>query len=187
MEPYKTEEYKGYTINIYTDEPHENPLEEWDFMATMSCQHRNYSLSTKDNKLTTADEIKAWVAQKDVISLPIYMYEHGGITISTTPYSCCFDSGQLGYIHVTRAKAREFLKKKKLMAKDVEEVYDRMRRQIKLIDNYITGDVFRFEILNNEGNEIDSCGGYYGTDFEKQLLPEVRKTIDNYIKKISLT
>lgn len=43
MEAYKTEEYRGYEINIYYDNTPESPRE-WSNVATFVCEHRSYSL-----------------------------------------------------------------------------------------------------------------------------------------------
>ena len=43
MEAYKTEEYRGYDINIYYDPDPQSPRE-WDNVATFVCEHLpNYS------------------------------------------------------------------------------------------------------------------------------------------------
>lgn len=38
------------------------------------------------------------------IILPIYAYEHGGITLSTGSFSCPWDSGQVGWIYATKER-----------------------------------------------------------------------------------
>jgi hypothetical protein len=34
-----------------------------------------------------------------LVILPLYLYDHGGITISCSPFSCPWDSGQVGWIY----------------------------------------------------------------------------------------
>lgn len=38
------------------------------------------------------------------IILPLYLYDHGGITMSTGPFSCPWDSGQLGWIYALKQR-----------------------------------------------------------------------------------
>ena len=44
---------------------------------------------------------------KEVIRLPLYLYDHSGITMSTSPFSCGRDSGQVAFIYVTKEKAEK--------------------------------------------------------------------------------
>ena len=94
--------------------------------------------------------------------LPVYMYDHSGITIRTTPFSCGWDSGKVGYVAMTKreAKANKFKK---------QQSYDYLIETIKSIDNYITGEVFGFYVEDSE-EVIDSCFGFYGDNFEENGL-----------------
>ena len=38
--------------------------------------------------------------------------------------------------------------------------------EIDIYDMYVRGDVYHFMIEDEFGDEIDSCGGFYGTDIE---------------------
>ncbi len=38
------------------------------------------------------------------VILPLYLYDHGGITMSTGPFSCRWDSGQVGWIYAEKKK-----------------------------------------------------------------------------------
>ena len=48
MEVYKTEEYRGYNINIYYDSDPQSPRE-WGNVATFVCKHRRYNLGDVQN------------------------------------------------------------------------------------------------------------------------------------------
>ena len=39
-----------------------------------------------------------------IIILPLYLYDHSGISMKTTPFSCQWDSGQVGWIYVEKKK-----------------------------------------------------------------------------------
>ena len=41
------------------------------------------------------------------VLMPVYAYIHSGMTISTEPFSCPWDSGQLGFAIVTKQAIRE--------------------------------------------------------------------------------
>jgi hypothetical protein len=45
---------------------------------------------------------------------------------------------------------------------------------MRVFDQYLRGEVYRFTVKDEDGNIIDSCGGYYGdegiADIERGLL-----------------
>jgi hypothetical protein len=44
----------------------------------------------------------------------LYLYDHGGITISTGPFSCPRDSGQVGFIYASHKQIRDHFGWKRL-------------------------------------------------------------------------
>lgn len=180
MEAIQTEEYKGYKINIYPDELTESPRE-WDNLGHMICFHSQYLLG--DEHGMNVEELKEIVAQKDTVSLPLYLYDHSGITMRTSPFSCPWDSGQVGYIFVTREEILKEYTRKKMSKNLVSKVIQRLNSEVQLFNGYITGEVYSFAIENAEGDIIDSCGGFLG-DPEEYMLPEARNIIDSLTKEI---
>ena len=111
--------------------------------------------------------------------LPLYLYDHSGITISTGPFNCPWDSGQIGYIYVTKeAIKKEF--NRKIMSKKLEQkAIDIMRSEVNTYDDYLTGSVYGYVIEptdeNKEINCDDSCWGFFGCNHEKSGLMEMAK------------
>ena len=103
----------------------------------------------------------------NVIYLPVYAYIHSGITIATTPYSCRFDSGQAGYIYLTKKDARERLGVKKLSKENKDTIYKQLVEEVALLDSYICDEVFTFTI---DGEYPDEAGEFYGSDLDKSGL-----------------
>jgi len=102
------EKYKGFEIEIHDDESASSPRE-WDNMTTMICMHGSLSLGDKHGY--GSNDFYGWEGLKerlkkdyDIVSeiLPMYMYNHSGITISTTPFSCRWDSGQIGWVFISQ-------------------------------------------------------------------------------------
>lgn len=83
--------------------------------------------------------------QKYVV-LPLYLYDHSGITISTAPFSCPWDSGQVGFISVSKAKVREEFGIQRITAKVREKAEEILRGEVKDYDQYLQGEVWAFEI-----------------------------------------
>jgi hypothetical protein len=166
--------YKGYEIKIIQDEFSKNPREEFDNLGTMVCFHRQYNLGDKHSY--TVDKIKEKI--KTCIALPLYLYDHSGITINTTGFSCRWDSGQIGYIILEKEKARKeygILTKKR-----IEKILSYLKSEVKIYDNYLTGEIYGYEIETLE----KSCWGFYGSDHEKSGLLEMAKNaIDCHINE----
>ncbi len=118
------------------------------------------------NNFSDWDDNKQGVMKEyDVVVIkPLYMYSHSGETISTSPFSCPWDSGQLGWVIVTKEDLRKeyglkrVSKKFRLMAENILEA------EIEVLDQYIRGDVYLFDINDSEGDTEDSCSGFYGSD-----------------------
>jgi len=100
---------------------------------------------------------------KDDLELPqvvtwnfLYLYDHSGITISMNPFSCRFDSGIVGIIYMIDDPKNPM---------SYEEQYKIMKSEVKTYDDYLTGNCYGFQILDENENEIDSCYGFLG-DYE---------------------
>ena len=119
-EPIRIEHYKGCTVKIYPDDFGDSPRD-WDNLGVMVCKHQEYYLG--DIQLDTSADgyqafhdhlnetfeitynydcnyleeheteiIEKWIA-KNLIVLSLYLYDHSGITMSTSRFSCPWDSG----------------------------------------------------------------------------------------------
>jgi hypothetical protein len=166
-----------YIVEQYFDEV-DSPRD-WDNLGVMVCWHGRYSLGDEQPRLEPA-EWAAWLKKEhpNAIILPLYLYDHSGITISTTPFSCSWDSGQIGYIYTTPERVRDIGHSwNRLTAKRREAVEDMLRSEVAIYDQFIRGEVYRFTIEDEDGNYIDSCGGYYDRDHCEQ---EARDCVDSY-------
>lgn len=92
--------------------------------------------------------------------LPIYLYDHGGITVSHGSFSCPWDSGQVGWHYMTRIALKEHFDG------DVDKALACLKAELKTYDHYIQGEVWGFEIEDEEEELVDSCSGFYGDDLE---------------------
>ena len=115
---YEFEDDK-YRLRIMVDEYPESPRE-WSNLATMVCGHKHYNLG--DEQAERVGEYLSWEDwlehevldfyttfyndEDAVIYLPLYVYAHGGLTMNTVGFDCRWDSGQVGWIYVTKEKLR---------------------------------------------------------------------------------
>ena len=146
----KTIQHNGYTIEIHYDQYGGESPRDWDNAGTMAIYHRNYDFGDK-LEFSNTDDLDAYLASGDCYALPIYMYDHGGVTISTSPFSCGWDSGQVGYIYMTKEKANEY-----------ENPLAVLEGEVKSMDSYLRGEVYGYQVFNADYEEISSCWGYLG-------------------------
>lgn len=207
MQQNVVEEYEkdGLKIQIVQDDSPESPRE-WDNAGTMVCWHREYNLGdkneyskprdflidvinkqqNKDNDFENIEEGKLMeMASKKAIIKPLYLYDHSGITMSTSrgyPYNDPWDAGQVGYIYMTHDQVKkEYGKVTPETLKKADELMD---AEVKTYDQYLRGDVYGYRVLkptkytSEEGNsitsddDVDSVWGFYGMDEAKKAADE---------------
>ena len=150
----------------------------WDNLGTCLFFHRNYDfgdkvdLSFSEWDLSTLARVKVALEKKHnaVVILPVYMYDHSGQTINTTGFSCPWDSGQLGFIFVTRKKLLKEYGGKRVTAKIIERATKALEGEIQTLDQYIRGDVYGFIHKDLVTKKKDSCWGFYGDTFDNGVF-----------------
>ena len=154
----------------------------WDNLSKMIFFGKHSHLGDKHN--INADNYNGWEELEEAIRKEynvailkeVYAYSHGGMTISTSPFSCPWDSGTLGFVIITKEDIKEnygwkVLTKKRL-DKAINFLDNIIKGEIKVLDNYINGEVYGFAIENEEGEVEDSCCGFYGSDIKENGILE---------------
>jgi hypothetical protein len=126
----------------------------------------------------SVEDLTELIERPDVISRPLYLYDHSGITMQTRPFSCPWDSGQVGYIWVTKEEVRKEYSVKRISPKLLDRVISYLVAEVEVYDQHLRGEVYGFVIEDEEGEHIDSCWGYYG-DPEKYIVPEAKGIVDH--------
>ena len=168
---------KKIVLEIFQHEPYESPRE-WDNLGHMVCWHRRYSLGDPHDidhsNFGSWEEIEEYLVKKmdACVILPIYMYDHSGITISTKyvyPYTDRWDAGQIGFIYCTKKKIREYFSVKYVTEKWKKRARGVLMDEVDIYDYYLRGEVYGFKLFE-DGKEIDSCCGFYGDDMRSNGL-----------------
>lgn len=159
-----TFDVEGLTVKIYSDDDRESPRE-WDNAGTMVCFHRRYTLGDK-HSFADPDAFMEWWKDngKGGVLLPLYLYDHSGLSMSTGAFSCPWDSGQVGYIYATR----ETIVKEWGARRRRKKVEEYLRGEVETYDQYLTGDVYGYTVESPDGDDLHSCWGFYGMDHVKE-------------------
>jgi len=177
-------ESKNWILKIEQEDSAQNPRST-DYtdcnVAEMVCFHRNYNLGDNDHSYRQADynswdEMEAAIIKNEKVALikPLYLYEHSGITIATTPFECRWDSGQVGFVFITKKTVLAELTtgSKYFTKKLMQKVIDAINSEVETYDQYLTGEVYWFNTENKETGEQDSCSGFYGSNIWKSGMSD---------------
>lgn len=166
-----SEERAGRSIEVYLDTCINNPRDEYEHPSRMLCWHPRLILGGREDehvsrRFNPADyggweELEQAVAEEfePVAMLPVYLFEHSGVALQTTPFSDPWDSGRVGLIVASRADVLRVWGGEA----SKEEVERALRAEVQEYSQYLNGDVYGYVVKDAAtGEEIDSCCGIYG-------------------------
>lgn len=169
-------EESGYTVKIYPDFDPQNPRKDYDPLGTMVHWHRRYDLG--DRKLNEQEE-KALrrggfkllerylrITQGAVCVLPLSLLDHSGLHmwVGGGPHwsdSAGWDSGTVGFIYVTKDQLEKF-------GTPADKAEQQLNAEVETYDQYLRGDVYGYVIEDEDGEHVDSCWGFYGSDYVRE-------------------
>ncbi len=164
-------ENERYKLEIFDDLDPTNPRE-FDNLGIMVCFHSRYILGDetdlKSSDFSSWEELESYLykIEKALIVIPIFMYDHSGLSVNTTGFSCPWDSGQIGFIYVSKERIRNEYGCKRISKNLKEQVREILISEVDLYNDYLSGDVYRFTVTEKESQEeVESISGFYGTDF----------------------
>lgn len=128
------------------------------------------------------DKWKLLEKHGNIVYLPLYLYDHSGITMNTGEFSCRWDSGQVGYIYTDKNTILEVKGRMKSDKGNYIQITDRnwkeaayqwLESEVETYDMFITGEVYGYIDTNLETGEEDSCWGFYSKNYGDELLSEL--------------
>jgi len=140
-----------------------------------------YGMEDKDSEL-----VEDWV-NRNYLWHGLDFRDYGG---GQTSLSICSDTED-GFIYIPHSQALdEWGDVSDKLAWKMGVMTDKLREkalrylegEIETYDQYLRGDVYGFVIEDSEGEEVDSCWGYYG-DYNDYLLSECKGTIDSILTR----
>lgn len=175
----------NYVLIVQPDDEPVNPREDYDPFGHMVCWHRRYWLGDQHDYNgpeeflrslcrkpvrddMSIDDLKALLAeQSDLVILPLYLYDHSGLSISTGSFigravHAEWDSGQVGYIYATREDIVNNYGD--ASPESVEKAKALLEAEVQSYDWYLRGECYGYRLYQN-GQELDACWGFLG-DFD---------------------
>lgn len=183
-------------IKLYQDTDCESPRE-WSNMGTMVLAHGRYDLPREGDLAGRIDEafergglrlaLRYLAVVHDAVVLPVYGYDHGGLSLSVGsayPFTDPWDSGVAGVIYSKRITAVEWFGEE-----TQDETFSRiLTEEVSTYNQYLEGDIYGYVVEElcqehsvgqttcdfGEWVERESCWGYYGQD---DALSQARHSI----------
>lgn len=149
-----------------------------DNVAELWCLHRRYTLGDRDapqdfvnDPALFESEVRADPDALAVCSL--FLYDHGGISISRSSFGDRWDSGQVGIGVVRKSRMLHLGFSEEECTRDRAD--ELLTMEVEEYNTYLHGDVFEYEVFEGPCDEVINRGGnYYGNDFVKSgILCEV--------------
>lgn len=204
-------EFGVFKINIVRDDDAGSPREDDNF-GTMVCFHTRYRLGDEHSHGDPDDFLEifsGWDEDKDgeftrsaalekiksfAVILPLYLYDHSGITMNTSGFNCRWDSGQVGWIYADKKticdnwNVSDWNEKvsngegEMISAKDYAIIL--LESEVETYDDYLTGNVYGFEIIDPDGDNIDSCWRFFGDPEKSGCLEEAESAANCCINNL---
>jgi hypothetical protein len=103
------------------------------------------------------------IGEKILAIYPVTQFEHGNINYHLGTRRG-FDYSNNGFYIVTEEGAKNL----GVEEKDFEKV---INQELEAYNKYINGETYRFTLYDQNGEEVDSCGGFYNIEDIKSYLP----------------
>jgi len=180
-------DHNGCLVTIYPDDLNESPRE-WCNLGEMVCWHRGYDLGDRQPNDREKDALGRGglpllerylrLCEGATVVIPLGLLDHSGISMyagggAHWSDAAGWDSGTVGFIFDTPYGREQ-------CGTPLELVEECLRQEIKVFDQYLTGDVYFYAV--ERGDQYDSCGGLYGLDY---AIAEA-KTAADYINRAYL-
>jgi len=107
-----------------------------------------------------------------MVILPLYLYDHSGITMNTGGFSCSWDSGQVGWIYADIDMIKNNYGE--VTPETVVKAESLLESEVKEYDYYLTGQCYGFKLYEGD-KEKESCWGFLGD------INDVAKYIKEYL------
>lgn len=148
---------------------------DWDETILVHWEHQRYKFPKHDTLLGLggAKACEEWLEANAGAWTRVFMFDHGGLSFSTKPFSCGWDSGLLGWCWIEKKDLGDF-----------EDPQLAIEGLLENYNDYSSGNVHGYTIEDASGETVSSCWGIFG-DYSDDLgaLDEGRSAL-NYEARI---
>ena len=174
--------------------------EKMDNLGTMACFHPRYDLGDKHDWPMNREGYLAFMEflkknDKTILALPLYLYDHSGLRIKVGSFQGLlpqghaeFDTMKVGYIYIEKKKVLKEFGVKKWNQRIRDWAIGVLESEVKTYDDYLSGNIFGFEVKDQEGEDLDSCWGFYPDHGEpggltNYVMKEAKAAVDHIYRR----
>ena len=162
-------EHTGMRVTVLLDEYPTNPRECGDNLTTMICHHRNYSLgdvkeSKQFNGYNSLKELKQALVEyygEMAYIEPLSLYDHSMQTLAIGEPTDAWDSGYVGFIFVTKERARKEYGVKRITKSILERIKSVAQAEVEEYNKIcLWGEVYDLlleKVFTNVDDITDTC------------------------------
>ena len=173
---------RNIEIKIVEDQYPDNPRDDSN-LGTMACYHKRYTLGDTPN-IKIPDSVNSWneaeefivKEHKACVILPLYLYDHSGLSIQVTPFNCKWDSGQVGFIFTTKERIREERGVRYVTKKQIAKATETLIYEVRDYNAYLSGECYGWSLIE-DGEIIDECYGYNDRADAEAAANEAKKMV----------
>lgn len=166
MDTVKETTVGKYKVRVVYDTDPESPRE-WDNIGTFFSNHRRYNPDKR-----SVDEVANWNGhsfniKRGYIGFPVYLLDHSGVWISLSDFNDPWDSGIFAIYAISRKDALKFAKEcglttiDRLTSNVTKRILETMRGEVMDFKRYVEGEVYGYQIMDENDDVVDSCWGFY--------------------------
>lgn len=151
----------GYFITIDRDYRSPDKNKQIEFIVKDTGENANNVTEHMD---MIKENIENDTNEKVLAIYPVTKYEHSSVSYSLGT-SNGFDCSNNGFYIITDKTQKEFGTPRKLFE-------DVIKSELSIYTQWANGEVYRFELFNENGENVDGCGGFYSIEDIKENLSE---------------
>lgn len=174
-------EHNGAKIDIHYDEDTSSPREDDNIGMLVIFEGGNHMGINETDHNYDPDDYAGWDEMEAAVLkdypgaelLPVYRYEHSQVAYSTKSFvgraqHAEWDSGRVGFILVPREKMLEEYGTTRCTKAIRAKTRTYIEGEVETYSQWANGEVYGYIIKDEDGEEIDSCWGFYGIDYCKE-------------------
>lgn len=114
-------------------------------------------------------------ATENIAIMPVFIYEHSMISISTGSYGDPWDSGCAGFAYIEKSKYEKMCGKDTW---DIKLARQNIEMEVHTYDQYLQGDVYcyqdeKYDVDTDSFESDESCGSFYSDNWGDKLAMEL--------------
>lgn len=182
--------YYNHSEKLWVVESYDSYYREWDKEIELAEPYAKCKSELAEAILGAMDNsVLLKLAEKHCCILPLYLFDHSGLHISTEDLTKWpdgrWDAGQIGWIYTDRKViAAQY---GRCGSAGMDQARKRLEGEVKLYDRYLAGECYGF-VLYQYGEMEDSCWGFLGTfdevkeDIACELPPECQDLLEHLVE-----